>query len=99
MRLTEQQIQAIKQVVAEVLGDQAEVRLFGSRVDDNARGGDIDLYIHLTQPIERPAFVATLIQAKLIRQIGERKVDILLDAPNLKRVPIHQVAELTGVAL
>lgn len=99
MRLTQQQIRAIKQVITEVLGAQAEVRLFGSRVDDAAKGGDIDLYIHLNQPIERPAYVATLIQAKLIRAIGERKVDILLDAPNLKRVPIHQVAEQTGISL
>ena len=99
MRLTEQQIQAIKQVIAEVLGEQAEIRLFGSRIDDAARGGDIDLYIHLDQPIERPAHVASLIQAKLIRKIGDRKVDILLDAPNLQRAPIHQIAEQTGLTL
>jgi len=99
MRLTKQQAHAIKQTVAEVLGAQATVRLFGSRVDDAARGGDIDLYIHIDQPIERPACISALIQAKLIRRIGERKVDILLDAPNLKHAPIHQVAEHTGVPL
>jgi predicted nucleotidyltransferase len=99
MRLSEQQILAIKHTVAKVLGTQAQIRLFGSRVNDAARGGDIDLYIHSDLPIERPAYISALIQAKLMRQIGERKVDIVLDAPNLKRAPIHQVAEHTGIHL
>lgn len=99
MRLGEQQIQAIKKIITEVLGERADVRLFGSRVDDTAKGGDIDLYIHLDEPIDRPAYVVSLIQAKLMREIGERKVDILLDAPNLQRASIHQVAEQTGVPL
>ena len=99
MRISEPQIQSIKHVVADLLGNQVEIRLFGSRLDDEARGGDIDIYIHSDVPIDRPAFTSALIQARLIRQIGERKVDIILDAPNLKRDTIHQIAEQTGVAL
>lgn len=45
MRLTPEQIRSIKQVAAEVFGSDAHVYLFGSRVDDQARSGDIDLYI------------------------------------------------------
>lgn len=45
MRLTPLQIKCIKQVAADVLGDQARLMLFGSRVDDTRRGGDIDLYV------------------------------------------------------
>jgi predicted nucleotidyltransferase len=99
MRISEPQIQSIKHVVTDVLGRQVQIRLFGSRLDDDARGGDIDLYIHADTPIDRPAYISALIQAKLIREIGERKVDIILDAPNLKRDSIHQIAEQTGVAL
>lgn len=43
MRLTPAQVKSIKQVAAEVLGEQARLMLFGSRVDDLRRGGDIDL--------------------------------------------------------
>ena len=46
MRLTEQQIQTIKQVVVMLAGDSAKITLFGSRVDDTKKGGDIDLLIY-----------------------------------------------------
>ena len=36
---------AIRTTVAETFGEEANIWLFGSRVDDNKRGGDIDLLI------------------------------------------------------
>jgi len=47
------EIHSIKQVAAEVFGSGAHLFLFGSRVDDQRRGGDIDLYISSTAlPLE-----------------------------------------------
>lgn len=45
MRLTEHQAKVIKKNCQMVFGEQTQVYLFGSRTDDNRRGGDIDLYI------------------------------------------------------
>lgn len=45
MRLTQPQQTAICQTVAQVIGSGARVWLFGSRRDDNARGGDLDLLV------------------------------------------------------
>lgn len=45
MRLTPAQIDIIKTTAQTVLGDGARVTLFGSRVDDSAKGGDVDLYV------------------------------------------------------
>ena len=45
MRLSADQIEAIKQETAHFFGADARVWLFGSRVDDTARGGDVDLYV------------------------------------------------------
>lgn len=45
MRLNASQIEAIKQEAGHFFGARAGVWLFGSRVDDRQRGGDIDLYV------------------------------------------------------
>jgi len=50
MRLTSAQIDAIKATARDVLGEGAQVVLFGSRVDDLAKGGDVDLYIETAEP-------------------------------------------------
>ena len=47
MRLNDSQIAAIRRVVAEQAGDEAQVRLFGSRLNDQAKGGDVDLLVQV----------------------------------------------------
>ena len=44
MRLTDEQVQIIHQVARQQLGDTVQVTLFGSRVFDDKKGGDIDLF-------------------------------------------------------
>ncbi|MEB3197593.1 MAG: nucleotidyltransferase domain-containing protein [Candidatus Sericytochromatia bacterium] len=48
MRLTSGQVDTILTEVARVLGPEARVWLYGSRLQDSARGGDVDLLIELT---------------------------------------------------
>ena len=45
MRLTPAQHSAIRTTATEIFGEDAIIWLFGSRVDDDKRGGDIDLLI------------------------------------------------------
>jgi len=99
MRLTVHQVEIIRQVVATLAGEKAQVTLFGSRVDDSQKGGDVDLLITLTEPVEHPAELSAKISARLIRQFHGRKVDILLSAPNLKDLLIHAIAKQNGIAL
>jgi predicted nucleotidyltransferase len=99
MRLTNSQVQTIKQVVVMLAGEDAKVTLFGSRVDDNKKGGDIDLLITLNHVVEHPAVLSSKISARLIRLFQGRKVDVLLSAPNLQSLPIHQIAQSKGVLL
>ena len=79
MRLTVTQIHAIKTAAHAVLGEGAQVRLFGSRVDDARRGGDIDLYItgtNLSMDAQLDAKVDLLV--KLKQALGEQRIDIVL---------------------
>jgi len=45
MRLQRQEIQTILQVAHQIYGEKVKVYLFGSRLDDTKRGGDIDLLV------------------------------------------------------
>ena len=45
MRLQSKEIQTILRVAKDIYGDGVQVYLFGSRLDDKKRGGDIDLLI------------------------------------------------------
>lgn len=99
MRLTNNQIQAICQLVRQVAGSRSRVWVFGSRLDDNARGGDLDLMLELTEPVENPALMAAQLSGLISRTLHGRKVDVLLCAPNLMRLPIHDIAFQEGMLL
>lgn len=99
MRLTDRQIDAIRRLAHEVAGDRARVRVFGSRLDDTARGGDLDLMLELPEPVDNPALIAARLAAKVSRSMSGRRVDVLLSAPNLMRLPIHEMAFNEGQLL
>lgn len=104
MRLTHHQIEQIKitteKTVNDVLGAGfTGVTLFGSRVDDTKRGGDIDLMVTTNKPVENPSRLMARIWTDLQFALGEQKIDVLLDAPNLVRQPIHDVARAHGILL
>jgi predicted nucleotidyltransferase len=99
MRLTEQQIKTIHETAEKMFGADACVYLFGSRVDDTQRGGDIDLLVETGQVVEnRPAAEARF-AAKLQRQLGDRRIDVLIVDPQTERQSIHTIARSTGIAL
>lgn len=95
MRLSPQQQNAIIATFLEVFG-KGEVRLFGSRVDDARRGGDIDLYI---RPDDRDNLAENRITflARLKRRIGDQKIDVVIASDSLR--PIDHAAQEQGVVL
>lgn len=75
--------------------------MFGSRVDDYKRGGDIDLLIE-TEETDVMKIVKTELtfMVKLQMQLGEQKIDVLVDYPTRKVTPpIFEVAKQTGILL
>ena len=99
MRLTDRQASRILQLAQEVAGIPVDVRVFGSRLDDRAKGGDLDLLIELAEPVAEPALLATRLSAKVSRLFDGRKVDVLLSEPKRMRRPIHEIARREGQKL
>ncbi|OOG21470.1 hypothetical protein B1C78_16155 [Thioalkalivibrio denitrificans] len=99
MRLTARQIEVIREKVHALLGEDARVRLFGSRVDDSARGGDIDLFVEVDRVLDNRAASASRLQAELQLALGDQRIDVVLVDPRTPRLPIHQVAARDGVRL
>lgn len=99
MRLTERQIAEIRAAVRELAGEDARVRLFGSRTNDNARGGDIDLLVEVPGRVENETALGSRIAGRISRRLDGQKVDVLLLAPNTPLAPVHDIARREGIRL
>ncbi len=99
MRLSPTEIDTIKSETLQQFGADARVFLFGSRVDDTQRGGDIDLLVSLPKPQALQVRQALRMNARLQMQLGMQKIDIVLLDPQTPQLPIHREALRTGIAL
>ena len=94
MRISEIQRQCIKEAVEHQFGADARVLLFGSRVDDTARGGDIDLLVETNSMV--PDSVEA-VAAKLQDSMATRllpSLDTLIRADDSPRPFLDILAEL-----
>ena len=99
MRLSPEQRQQLRQQLAQRAGDDCEFLVFGSRLRDDVKGGDLDLLVRSPRPVESPAWTAALMAAAAERVMDGRKVDLLLIDPNTTLFPIHRAALAEGKTL
>lgn len=99
MRLTPEQVRTIRETVDLMFGPETRVTLFGSRTDDAARGGDIDLFIEATRPVANRAAMASRLAAQLQLKLGDQHIDIVLTDRYTAPQPIHERARDQGVLL
>jgi uncharacterized protein len=74
MRLDTEIVQFLKSEFSQKVPD-ATLYLFGSRIDDNAKGGDIDLMIISQTRI--PVQTLRSIRTKFYKQFGWQKIDMV----------------------
>lgn len=98
MRLDPTYIPALVGEARAVFGENTELWLFGSRVDDAARGGDIDLYVE-TEDDERLLDHRLDYLVRLAQILGEQRVDLVIHRRGHPLLPIHRIARKTGVRL
>ncbi len=88
MRLTPEQTRWITRTVDRLSGAEAEVYLFGSRLDDSARGGDVDLLIETDVPL--PLLQRARIKMELEALLG-LPVDVVARARNMPPSPFQRL--------
>lgn len=98
MRLSVSQVEAIKAAAAEAFGGDAIVRVFGSRADDNRRGGDIDLHIDAS-PENATLDNEVQFRALIWKLLDEPQIDVVVSARGSEKRWIDRAAEREGVKL
>lgn len=96
LRLSARQRNCILDSVREAAGDTARVMVFGSRSHWEKSGGDLDLFIESSPPLD------PIGKARLIARLEDSlalPVDIVATGPDRRNRPIHEIARRTGVPL
>lgn len=100
IRLRDDDIKDIISLFVTMFSKGDRLWLFGSRVNPNKKGGDIDLYVEtqiqdLSLLVEKKhRFISDL---KL--KIGDQKIDLILNFPGNIKLPIYDLAKKEGVLL
>ena len=98
MRLERHEIEAIRAAVRAVFGEQATVRLFGSRARDAQRGGDIDLFVEV-DPGQASIASEQRLRDRIAPAVDDLRVDIMLHERGATFTPIERIALRDGVLL
>lgn len=98
MRLTSYEIEMIKKSFFEVF-KSGKIYLFGSRIDDSKRGGDIDLFIELSLDLSAKEIMEkkSAFKLRLYNRIGEQKIDVIISTN--KQRSIEKEALSQGILL
>lgn len=94
MRISKEEIELLRIILSELDSD-AKIYLFDSRVDDNKKGGDIDLLI-VSKILTRRDL--RKIKREFYNKFGEQKIDIVLDNGEFKNPFIEKIIK-TAVEL
>jgi len=89
LRIDENEIKIIKSTILNYI-DDAKIMLFGSRVDDSKKGGDIDIFVQTNHKITLSDEIKILSDLE-INGI-ERKVDLVIQTPYKKNQSIFKTA-------
>jgi len=98
MRLKNYEIEAIKDSFTNIFKD-GDIYLFGSRIDDTKKGGDIDLFIVPSYQLSAKQALSkkSKFRLELEEKLGEQKIDIVISYN--KNRSIEKVALKEGIKL
>jgi predicted nucleotidyltransferase len=99
MRLNIKQREIIEKTAIRHFGKDVRVYLFGSRVLEEARGGDIDLYLEAV-PEEMGTVkkkIAFIVDLK--KDLGDQKIDVVFKSTEIKMSRFQQIIDNTKIPI
>ncbi len=81
-----------------MFGAGSHTWLVGSRADDSARGGDVDLFVE-AEAVPPQGRVRARLGADVVPEEIDSSVDLLVRYPGEAEQPIFRIAKMTGVSL
>ena len=98
MRLSPDYREAIIWAAHQAFGDTTVVRLFGSRVHDHLRGGDIDLHFEV-DPMRGTDRELEVFEARLFSRIEPQRVDKVFTVRGEPTNAFERIAYRDGIIL
>lgn len=101
IRIPEHELKLIIAAFKNHFSSEDHLWLFGSRVDPNKRGGDLDFYVETTEPdVDIAVRKKMVFVNELWRTLGDQQIDVVINILALKKpLPIYEIAKSTGVQL
>jgi len=99
MRISESNIQTIRATFKNCFGSNDHLWVFGSRVNDLQRGGDMDFYIETEEDTSNALNSKMKFVNALWKVLGEQKIDVVLNVLSQSSLPIYQIAKSNGVLI
>jgi len=99
IRLSAREIEVIRATARRLFGDRTRIRVFGSRAQEDEKGGDIDLLVEIDQRLPNRVASACRLTSELQMQLGDQRIDVVIIDSATQEQPIHKVARETGVML
>ena len=90
MRLQSKEIQTIIRIAKEIYGESVKVYLFGSRLNAEKRGGDIDLLVR-TEGEKKGVLARIRMISRLKQYLGDQKIDVIGDHED--SLVVHEALE------
>lgn len=97
MRLNVEMKNQIIKYAGQSFGTDIKLYLFGSRVYENKKGGDIDLYLESSKEIDINQQIKFL--STIYKHVTQRKVDLIIKTPSREDKPIFHTAKHEGILL
>lgn len=100
MRISTQQRSGIHHTLRRYFGPEVRIWLFGSRTDDNRRGGDVDLYVETELEPGMEKFMKKIEAGAALEDIFDgAKVDLIVRFAHEPEQAIHRIAKKKGAPM